>query len=211
MIADAAGPDADGRLPSDIHAQLRRVIGRDAGALRVHDDRAADLLAQQHRADAVTIGRHVYFRQGQLRPRDPQGFALIAHEATHVAELLAPGAAWRRLTSGGRRDEERLAEANEWRASHDGPGHPPAMPAAPPRPVRPPPVVAAAVARQQGSQAAFAPTAPSPAPATPALHPMRAAEDRTTEPAPSLDVEALQRSLLQDLKRQLRTEFERGA
>ena len=88
--------------------------------MRVHDDRAADQLARRHRADAVTVGRDVYFRQDRLRPRDPQGFGLVAHEATHVAEFFAPGAAWRRLTGGAQQEEERLAEANERRASHDG-------------------------------------------------------------------------------------------
>src|SRR5690242_11013463 len=69
VIADDGGPGADGLLPTDIHAQLRRVIGRDTSAMRVHDDRAADRLARQHRADAVTVGPDVYFRQGRLRPR----------------------------------------------------------------------------------------------------------------------------------------------
>jgi len=40
---------------------------------------------------------------------------------------------------------------------------------------------------------------------------MRAGEDRATEPSPALDVQALQRGLLEDLKRQLLAEFERGA
>jgi hypothetical protein len=40
---------------------------------------------------------------------------------------------------------------------------------------------------------------------------MTAAEDRTVDTPPQLDLEALQRSLLDDLKRQLRSEFERGA
>lgn len=209
---DTGAVGADGLLPSDIHSQLRRVIGWDAEAMRVHDDRAADLLARRHRADAVTVGRHVYFRQGRLRPRDPQGFALIAHEATHVAESLAPGAAWRRLTGAGRRDEERLAESNERRASLDGIGPGPVGPAAPWRSVRPRTgPLAPAVIRQDGPQPASPPTAARPAPATPAPQPMRAPDDRTAEPSPPLDVEELQRSLLRELKRQLLTEFERGA
>ncbi len=61
------------------------------------------------------------------------------------------------------------------------------------------------------------PSCPRPAspqsevPAPPALQPMLAAEDRTVDAALPLDLEALQRNLLEDLKRQLRTEFERGA
>ena len=211
-IADGDAPGADGRLPSDVHAQLRRVLGLDTAAMRVHDDRAADQLARRHRADAVTVGRDVYFRQDRLRPRDPQGFGLVAHEATHVAEFLAPGAAWRRLTGGAQQEEERLAEANERRASHDVSGHAPATVATPRRAVPPPPgrLTAAAVSHRDGARAASPPSAPAPAPAT-APHPMRAAEDRATEPSPALDVEALQRGLLEDLKRQLLAEFERGA
>ena len=211
QIVGTDGETTTGRhLPSDVLAQVRRVIGRDAAAMRVHDDRTADMVARAHQADAVTFGRDVYFRQGRFRPRDPLGFGLVAHEATHVTELLAPGAAWRRLTRSGQHDEERVAEANERRASMDSRAHSAPPPAPPQRFGQPPTDVVGfvAVTPQQGQPVE---SSPSEVAAPPALQPMLAAEDRAADAAVPLDLEALQRSLLEDIKRQLRTEFERGA
>lgn len=193
----AEGP-ADGRsLPADIRSRLRGVAGRGVDILRVHDDDAADELARAHRADAVTVGHDVYFRQGRFTPRDDPGFALLAHEARHVLGLLRPGAAWHRATGGGVRDEEEDALAYE-RA-------PVTRDIAPvPRGVarRSTPVAAGRASAVPGSAT----------PASLAARPMKAAEDRDTSwraPAPP-DLEALRRGLLNDLMRQLRAEFERG-
>jgi Domain of unknown function (DUF4157) len=207
-------PPASRALPSDVRAQLHRVIGLDASAMRIHDDRAADRIARTHRADAVTVGRDVYFRAGRFRPRQPDGFGLVAHEATHVAELSAPGAAWRRLTRGGQRDEERLAEANERRARHDG--RPDAAETAvPPRhPDRSrPPMFGAVAITAPTAHYLSQPWSPPPAEVstTPARQPMAAAEERAADAPAQLDVDALRRSLFQDLKDLLRSEFERGA
>lgn len=216
-------------LPSDVAAQVHRVIGRDVSAMRVHDDPAADAFARTHRADAVTVGRDVYFRQGRFRPRETDGFGLVAHEATHVSEVLAAGSAWRRLTRGGRDEEEHRAGAAERRASRDT--HGPAARA--PQETR---RWGTAQARQfTHGTAPFVVPSPGPAPfgwSTPAvshppmtsptqtavqpaaphaLQPMTAAEDRADDTPPQLDLEALQRTLMEDLKRQLRSEFERGA
>jgi hypothetical protein len=226
--ADAGAADtAEGRaLPSDVAAQARRVVGQDVSALRVHDDRAADAFARTHRAEAVTVGRDVYFRQGRFRPREPEGFGLVAHEATHVAEALASGAALRRLTRGGRDDEERRAEAIERRASRDGARSAAVLPSQPPgfgggraqlftgvggaRSV-PSPTARPRPAPHYAAMTTSWPASPENAASSQALQPMTAAEDRTVDTPPQLDLEALQRSLLDDLKRQLRSEFERGA
>ena len=47
-------------------------------------------------------------------------------------------------------------------------------------------------------------------PAPAAVQPMAASLDREVSPPPPFDVEALRRSLLTDLMRQLRSDFERG-
>jgi hypothetical protein len=161
-------------------------------------------MARVHRADAVTVGPDVFFRQGQFRPREPRGFGLLVHEATHVLELLRPGATWRRATGGGVHKEEETALARERAAvsrlalagghgrMETGPlSRPPAQPAA----------------RAEPAVATW--SAP---PASPVLRPMTAAADRdVSAPAPaSVDLETLRRDLVDDLMRQLRTEFERG-
>ena len=196
-----AAPSSPGRpLPADLRASVRRATGLGAEQLRVHTDGPADALARQHHADAVTVGRDVHFRDGRYRPDQPEGFGLLAHEASHVWSGPA-GADPRRAD-----DLERTARRHElagraaaqtatrgparfdltpapWSA---GPGPLPTRPERVPEPSRP----------------------PGPA-AQPAAAP--AGRDLAVAAPPPLDVDALRRSLIDELKRQLRTESERGA
>jgi Domain of unknown function (DUF4157) len=201
-------------LPSDVAHRLRAATGPGVDAIRVHDDTTANTLAGAHRADAVTVGSDIFFRQGRFRPREPRGFALLVHEATHVLERLRPGASWRRATPGGTSDEEHTARARE-AVSLTGPavvGGPdmawrfaPASGWAVPNP---PPAVPLPQTAGTGRPS----LAGSPPLGSSAAHPMAAAQDRQVEPAPPtpVDLEALRASLVHDLMRQLRDEFERG-
>ncbi|WP_426513833.1 eCIS core domain-containing protein [Dactylosporangium sp. McL0621] len=206
----AVPPTKTGRaLPADVTARLRPLVGDTAGAVRVHDDDAADARARAHRADAVSVGNDVYFRAGKLRPREPRGFALLVHEATHVVERMRPGAAWRRATTGGAGEEERLALAREERALA------PDVPRAPmPGPL---PTAHGGHAEPAAQPVAAHALGPAPDPvAAPAGYavsrPMTASADRTlpSSGGAALDLEALKAGLLRDLIGQLRDEFERG-
>jgi hypothetical protein len=53
---------------------------------RIHTDVAADRIARGLGADAVTIGREIFFRAGRFDTQTPRGLALLAHELTHVAQ-----------------------------------------------------------------------------------------------------------------------------
>jgi hypothetical protein len=216
-------------LPSDVTARLRGIVGGGVDAVRVHDDDAADARARAHRADAVTVGSDVYFRAGKLRPREPRGFALLAHEATHVVERMRPGASWRRSTAGGAGQEERLALAREGQALAPKSLWSPACAPSPVPGVATGPIPTvhtghtrhAEYERPAGHPAVAPPAsaapAPIPAPAAataghPAARPMTAATDRTV-PMPAgatVDLNALKALLLRDLIGQLRDEFERG-
>jgi hypothetical protein len=216
-------------LAADVTARLRPLVGDGVEAVRVHDNDAADARARAHRADAVSVGADVHFRAGQLRPREPRGFALLAHEATHVVERLRPGASWRRSTAGGVDDEERLAltrEAYALAPPAGVPGSPSGitatgapmtsgqMPGGPPGP--------APMSLATPAPAAMPAPAPAPAstseassgspPASLQGRPMTAASDRVVglPAAAGIDVEALKAGLLRDLIGQLRDEFERG-
>jgi hypothetical protein len=208
--AEVSGPTAE--LPADVRARLADVAGPGAGLLRVHSDAAADALTRAQRAEAVTAGADVWFRAGRFRPQEPKGLALLAHEAAHVTALLDPGRARRRAAAGGTGGEEDAALAAETAAlqrfgrprgdpvtttgpaAWPAPGSQPAVPPALPHP-------------QPGAARPAGASPPAPA----AVQPRAASLDReVSPPPPPFDVEALRRSLVADLMRQLRSDFERG-
>jgi Domain of unknown function (DUF4157) len=171
-------------VPWDIRARLRRLLGLGADALRAHAGDRADALARAHRADAVTVGSDVFFARGRFQPQAPAGFALLAHEATHVVEGADANASWRRSTAAGVAAEEQRALGRERAALDPRRAWPQAQ-----RSAAPP----AAAAGPRG---------------------MTAATDRTLEDAAPVsaapDMGELKRALFRDLLRELRTEFERG-
>ncbi|WP_330231185.1 DUF4157 domain-containing protein [Nocardia sp. NBC_00508] len=113
----------DGEMPSgralsgDIVELLRPIVGPDLPGLTVHDDRTADGLARAHGADAVTVGDEIHFRSGRFAPQEPDGFALLAHEAWHAAAAPGTAAAWDRSTELGIAREEQAAGEHEAAAS----------------------------------------------------------------------------------------------
>ncbi|WP_406102671.1 DUF4157 domain-containing protein [Streptomyces sp. NBC_01003] len=205
--ASSVPPYAGDPLPAAVRSRLRATVGPAADAMRVHHDDESGALAREQRADAVTVGRDVYFRHGRLRPAEQSGFGLLVHEATHVLALLRPGASWHRATGAGARAEEAEALANE-RAAIFGDRSGAALP---------PP------STESGHTPDRHPPAPAPAPtqmpvptafASPTARPQRAPTDRHTDVTatapPPLDLQALRRNVIDDVIRQLRTEFERG-
>ena len=193
-------------LPVDVRARLRNVAGRGADHVRVRTDAAADATARSQRADAVTIGADVQLRAGRFRPDTPEGFALLAHETSHVTALLAPGGVGRRTSPAGHAAEERTAGQVEWLARHqDPPGaghrdHTPSLPSGPGQFASHSPVPSTPGPLQAGTS--------SPSGAT---IPMRAEVDRVeaVPPAP-VDLAGLRQSLIDDVMHRLRTDFERG-
>jgi hypothetical protein len=188
---------------------LRAVSGTGADVLRVHEDVGSDLRARAAGADAVTTGRDVHLRAGRGRPDEPAGLALLAHEATHVTAALDPAAGARRSRPGGPAAEEAAARAAEARAADVRAADVRAMRAAE-RSARGPDH------RQvppHGPHARTVPQGPSAAPpgAVPHASAMTAAVDRELPAPVPFDVEELRRGLVEDLMRQLRSEFERGA
>lgn len=214
-------------VPPDLRYRLRRTAGPAADLMRVHVGPASDALARAAAADAVTVGADVHMRRDRYTPRRPEGLALLAHEATHVAALVDPGRAWRR-TVGEDHDEEALARRQEQellgRAVANDQPHP-ATGTAPllaartaARPMASPGHGTASPAPAPPAAAALAasPASTRPAPAVPAAIPAtgpairRAATDRDTATSAVPDLESLRSSLVSELMRRLKTEFERG-
>jgi hypothetical protein len=220
-----------------VMARVESTIGTELPPIIVHDHAEADSLAREHDADAVTMGDEVHFREGRYRPNSPEGFALIVHEAIHVAATHEPaGEGWRDDDV----DEERRALTAESTVLEQFsvppppalgvPAHPVsdavarlptsldnsvtnaaatipsqlAQPSATSMPHRREAQADAVMARQAS---VIESTAPSSARAT-----AKAADvDRHVAAPESVDVNALRRSIIEDVKRLVRDEFERGA
>ncbi|GHO90344.1 hypothetical protein KSF_003920 [Reticulibacter mediterranei] len=190
--------------------QLQSFVGPGTEAIRIHDNIESDALAQASQADAVTLGSHIFFRQGRFRPQEDEGFALLTHEALHVVRAMQPGIAWRRATQAGIQEEEQAASTIESRALHarrdvTGRARAPStslqVKSAPVKPFIP---------QHMAHQAVNA--------STPAQQPMRASIDRALENGeraqsmssvmPNMD--ELKRTLYRDLIRQIKADLERG-
>jgi hypothetical protein len=187
-------------LPPIARSRLRALAGPAVDAMRVHDGPTSDALARAAGADAVTVGRDVHLRQGRYAPHRDRGLALLAHEATHVAAALDPGPAWSRAT--GADEEERRARHLERLVL--GTAAP-----APAATSLPPPLGPSGSPAPAERPSARAPSVAAPAPTAPGAR--TAAIDRdlgTTAVGP--DLESLRRSVVADVMRQIRTEFERG-
>ena len=195
-------------LGEDLRTRLRASAGIDAAPVRVHTDRQADLLARNHRAAAVTVGDHIYFAKGQFQPHEQHGFALLAHEATHVDAGRQPDSSRRRSTAAGVQEEERAALRVERAVRNRSPVVPPTRAAATVS------VGHAPLAPVPTAHAALTAPAPTSVSLQPRMRPMTAALDRSFGDVPGsnpgVDVDGIKRALYADIMRQLRTDFERG-
>ncbi len=65
-------------------------------AVRIHTDFVADSIARALDADALTIGKHIFFASGKFNLSTPEGIALLGHELTHVHQQLERGKSFSR-------------------------------------------------------------------------------------------------------------------
>ncbi len=89
-------------LELGLRTTLEPLFGHDFGAVRVHDDAAAERFAGQHRAAAATVGSHVYFGGPVNDPLEAQ--YLMAHELTHVVQNERHGNTTPKQSRSGRGD-----------------------------------------------------------------------------------------------------------
>jgi hypothetical protein len=61
-------------------------FGTDFGGVQVHTHENAQRACKAFGANAFTIGRHIFFDQGQYAPHSEEGKKLIAHELAHVVQ-----------------------------------------------------------------------------------------------------------------------------
>ena len=73
-------------MDTETHVLMRDVFDTDFSGVRIHSNSEAQLAAQVMRADAFTIGSHVFFARDKYNPKTSEGKSLIAHELTHVIQ-----------------------------------------------------------------------------------------------------------------------------
>jgi hypothetical protein len=73
-------------LSSELRGFFEPRLGRDLGAVRLHNGPEAASTARALGARAYTVGDHVGFAPGQFAPGTTQGRHLLAHELAHVAQ-----------------------------------------------------------------------------------------------------------------------------
>ena len=205
-IAKGSGQEWGQPLPPLVQQRLRDFVGSGTETIRVHHDEVADAIVRPQRADAVTIGHHVFFRKGHFQPQEREGFALLAHEATHVIQAMRPDSAWKRATQMGVHEEEELASIRE-RKAFDA-GRDSSFFRQPATLTRRPAVASRSPATPVPSQLGSGPTV-SP---SPVLRPLAATTERAVdkETAPMPDVDELKRAVYRDLMKQIRADLERG-
>ncbi len=73
-------------LPAADRGFFESRLGRDLGAVRLHDDGPARAAARDVQAQAFTYGQDVYFGAGRYQPGTAGGRELLAHELAHTIQ-----------------------------------------------------------------------------------------------------------------------------
>ncbi|MXV50641.1 DUF4157 domain-containing protein [Pedobacter sp. HMF7647] len=74
------------RLDNQTHSFMSDRFGRDFDDVTIHTDTEAVQLNRSLNARAFTVGRDIYFNEGQYQPGSATGKYLLAHELTHVIQ-----------------------------------------------------------------------------------------------------------------------------
>jgi hypothetical protein len=61
-------------------------ISSSHGSVNVHLGSFANSLTRSLGADALTIGKNIFFSRGKYKPNTPQGIGLLIHELTHIKQ-----------------------------------------------------------------------------------------------------------------------------
>lgn len=73
-------------LPVNFRSRLGNMAGDALTDVRVHDDHRSHQAAATLNAKAFTVGRNIYFGEGQYRPNSHDGAHLLAHEVAHTVQ-----------------------------------------------------------------------------------------------------------------------------
>ena len=78
-----------------LHVSLREkfeaFFGQDLSRVEIHTGWSADTVTGELGAEAVTMGRHIFFASSVPEPQTPHRLGLLAHELTHVLQQRSMG------------------------------------------------------------------------------------------------------------------------
>lgn len=78
-------------LSTQVRSYFESRMGYDFSDVRVHTGPRAEQATQAVYARAFTLGRDIFFSEGEYRPQVESGRRLLAHELTHVVQQDATG------------------------------------------------------------------------------------------------------------------------
>jgi hypothetical protein len=73
-------------LDTDVHSFMSDRFANNFQGVKIHTDKQAAQLSQNLHAKAFTVGKDIYFNEGQFQPGSVEGKRLLAHELTHVLQ-----------------------------------------------------------------------------------------------------------------------------
>jgi outer membrane protein OmpA-like peptidoglycan-associated protein len=73
-------------LPAPVQQEMEAGSGASLDGVQIHTGSAADSLARDLGARALTTGQDIYFRSGAYSPSSEDGYRLLAHEVTHTIQ-----------------------------------------------------------------------------------------------------------------------------
>lgn len=79
-------------LPVAFRSRIEPLMGADFSSVRVHTGAAATQLNRSFGADAFTVGRDIFFRDGMPDVTSTKGARLISHELAHTIQQGSTGA-----------------------------------------------------------------------------------------------------------------------
>ena len=83
---EKVGKDRTIKLDSVLKTQFERAFGVDLSDVRIHTGPFSDDITRRSHADAVTIGKDIYFHTGKYAPDTEEGKNLLAHDFLHFQD-----------------------------------------------------------------------------------------------------------------------------
>jgi len=86
VLDELRGMNSTAVLPQAVRDLMEPRFGADFSGVRIHSESEANAMAAALDARAFTLGREIFFGEGQFAPGSEAGKRLIAHELTHVVQ-----------------------------------------------------------------------------------------------------------------------------